>query len=65
MSLGGRERGIMEVIVTLKTHRLRTTGQIRAFLDGADELDVQFVQRAAARDFIIGTLSRLGQPLRN
>ena len=46
--------------MTLKTHRLRTIEQIRAFLDGAGELDVQVVERAAAYDFITGTLSRLG-----
>ena len=45
--------------MTLKTHRLRTIEQIRAFLKGAGELDVQVVERAAAYDFITGTLSRL------
>ena len=48
------------MIVTLKTHRLRTVAQVRAFLDGACELDVQVVERAAAYDFITATLSRLG-----
>ena len=46
--------------MTLKTHRLRTVAQVRAFLDGTAELDVQVVERAAAYDFLTSTLSRLG-----
>ena len=46
--------------MTLKTHRLRTVPQVRAFLDGTAELDVQVVERAAAYDFLTSTLSRLG-----
>ena len=48
------------MIVTLKTHRLRTVEQVRAFLDGTGELDVKSVERAAAYDFITETLNRLG-----
>ena len=48
------------MIVKLKTHRLRTVAQVRAFLKGTAELDVQVVARAAAYDFTTGTLSRLG-----
>ena len=32
------------MIVTLKTHRLRTVPRVRAFLDGTAELDVQVVE---------------------
>ena len=46
--------------MTLKTHRLRTVEQVRAFLDGTGELDVKSVERAAAYDFITETLNRLG-----
>ena len=46
--------------MTLKTHRLRTVEQVRAFLDGSGELDVKSVERAAAYDFITETLNRLG-----
>ena len=48
--------------MTLKTHRLRTVEQVRAFLDGTGELDVKSVERAAAYDFITETLNRLGYP---
>ena len=46
--------------MTLKTHRLRTVEQVRAFLDGTGELDVKSGERAAAYDFITETLNRLG-----
>ena len=44
----------------LKTHRLRTVEQVRCFVNGAAELDVKSVERAAGYDFVVQTWTRLG-----
>ena len=46
------------MIVTLRTERIRTLDQIRAFLDGSEPTDFRFAGRASAYDFVRRTLVR-------
>ena len=46
------------MIVTLRTERIRTLDQIRAFLDGSEPTDFRFAGRASACDFVRRTLVR-------
>ena len=44
--------------MTLRTERIRTLDQIRAFLDGSEPTDFRFAGRASAYDFVRRTLVR-------
>ena len=46
------------MIVTLRTERIRTLDQIRAFLDGSEPTDFRFAGRDSAYDFVRRTLVR-------
>ena len=46
------------MIVTLRTERIRTLDQIRAFLDGSEPADFRFAGRDSAYDFVRRTLVR-------
>ena len=44
----------------LHTHRVRTLGQVRSFLDGAEPVEVQPLDRSARYEFVAQTLRRFG-----
>ena len=44
--------------MTLRTERIRTLDQIRAFLDGSEPTDFRFAGRDSAYDFVRRTLVR-------
>ena len=44
--------------MTLRTERIRTFDQIRAFLDGSEPTDFRFAGRDSAYDFVRRTLVR-------
>ena len=44
----------------LQTHRVRTLDQIRSFLDGAEPVEVQPLERSARYEFVAQTLRRFG-----
>ena len=48
--------------MTLRTGRIRTLDQIRAFLDGSEPTDFRFAGRDSAYDFVRRTLVRLRIP---
>ncbi len=48
------------MIVTLRTERIRTLDQIRAFLDGIEPADFELNDRGSAYAFACRTLVRFG-----
>ena len=44
----------------LQTHRVRTLDQVRSFLDGAESVEVQPLDRSARYEFVSRTLRRFG-----
>ena len=44
----------------LQTHRVRTVDQVRSFLDGAEPVEVQPLERSACYEFVARTLRRFG-----
>ena len=44
----------------LQTHRVRTLDQVRSFLDGAEPVEVQPLDRSARYEFVARTLRRFG-----
>ena len=58
MSLKRGAKRSLRMIVTLRTERIRTLDQIRAFLDGSEPTDFRFAGRDSAYDFVRRTLVR-------
>ena len=59
MSLnGGRVEDHRRMIVRLDTHRLQTLDQVREFLDGSEQVDLQPQTRADAYAFVAKTVRR-------
>ena len=48
------------MIVDIQTRRLRTIGQLRAFVEGNEAVDFQPRDRDEAYDFVRDTLARFG-----
>ena len=65
MSLnGGRVEDHRRMIVRLDTHRLQTLDQVREFLDGSEQVDLQPQTRADAYAFVAKTVRRFDYALR-
>ena len=65
MSLnGGRVEDRRRMIVRLDTHRLQTLDQVREFLDGSEQVDLQPQPRADAYAFVAKTVRRFDYALR-
>ena len=65
MSLnGGRVADHRRMIVRLDTHRLQTLDQVREFLGGSQEIDLQPQTRADAYAFVAKTVQRFDYALR-
>ena len=61
MSLKGDGAGHhREMVVMLQTHRVRTLDQVRSFLDGAEPVEVQPLDRSARYELVARTLRRFG-----
>ena len=52
------------MIVTLQTERIRTIGQVAAFVEANEPVEFQPADRAGAYDFVSRTLARLGHRAR-
>ena len=48
------------MIVTLQSERIRTIGQVAAFVEGSEPVDFQPTDRAGIYTFVARTLARLG-----